>query len=101
MSNILIIKHGSLGDIAQASGAIQDINESHKEDQIYLLTTNQYVDLFKKFSISRTLSILIFSPTASFSSNEKFGCILLHKSLKLLLSGLIAKLLTEYLFFSL
>jgi len=25
MSNILIIKHGSLGDIAQASGAIQDI----------------------------------------------------------------------------
>ena len=43
MSNILIIKHGSLGDIAQASGAIQDINESHKEDQIYLLTTNQSV----------------------------------------------------------
>ena len=27
MSNILIIKHGSLGDIAQASGAIQDISE--------------------------------------------------------------------------
>ena len=48
MSNILIIKHGSLGDIAQASGAIQDINEAHKEDQIYLLTTIQYVDLFKK-----------------------------------------------------
>ena len=48
MSNILIIKHGSLGDIAQASGAIQDINEAHKEDQIYLLTTKQYVDLFKK-----------------------------------------------------
>ena len=36
MSNILIIKHGSLGDIAQASGAIQDISENHKEDQIYL-----------------------------------------------------------------
>ena len=48
MSNILIIKHGSLGDIAQASGAIQDINEAHKEDQIYLLTAKQYVDLFKK-----------------------------------------------------
>ena len=48
MSNILIIKHGSLGDIAQASGAIQDINEAHKKDQIYLLTTKQYVDLFKK-----------------------------------------------------
>ena len=48
MSNILIIKHGSLGDIAQASGAIQDINEAHKDDQIYLLTVKQYVDLFKK-----------------------------------------------------
>ena len=39
MSNILIIKHGSLGDIAQASGAIQDISENHKNDQICLLTT--------------------------------------------------------------
>ncbi|MDC0945113.1 glycosyltransferase family 9 protein [Candidatus Pelagibacter sp.] len=50
MSNILIIKHGSLGDIAQASGAIQDISENHKDDQIYLLTTKPYFDLFKKNS---------------------------------------------------
>ena len=48
MSNILIIKHGSLGDIAQASGAIQDISEYHKEDQIHLLTTKPYFELFKK-----------------------------------------------------
>jgi len=48
MSNILIIKHGSLGDIAQASGAIQDISENHKEDQIHLLTTKPYFELFKK-----------------------------------------------------
>ena len=48
MSNILIIKHGSLGDIAQASGAIQDISENHNNDQIYLLTTYPYFDLFKK-----------------------------------------------------
>ena len=48
MSNILIIKHGSLGDIAQASGAIQDIFENHKEDQIHLLTTKPYFELFKK-----------------------------------------------------
>ena len=48
MSNILIIKHGSLGDIAQASGAIQDISENHKNDQIYMLTTKAYFDLFKK-----------------------------------------------------
>ena len=44
MSNILIIKHGSLGDIAQASGAIQDIYENFKEDKIFLLTTNPYVE---------------------------------------------------------
>jgi|TARA_X000001036_G_scaffold404196_1_gene411331 ADP-heptose:LPS heptosyltransferase len=48
MSNILIIKHGSLGDIAQASGAIQDISVNHKEDQIHLLTTKPYFELFKK-----------------------------------------------------
>ena len=48
MSNILIIKHGSLGDIAQACGAIQDISENHKGDEIYLLTTKPYFDLFKK-----------------------------------------------------
>ena len=48
MSNILIIKHGSLGDIAQACGAIQDISEHHKEDEVHLLTTKAYFDLFKK-----------------------------------------------------
>tara|TARA_B100000945_G_scaffold313145_1_gene308715 strand:+ start:481 stop:1428 length:948 start_codon:yes stop_codon:yes gene_type:complete len=48
MSNILIIKHGSLGDIAQASGAIQDIFENHKDSRIYILTTKPYFDLFKK-----------------------------------------------------
>ena len=48
MSNILIIKHGSLGDIAQACGAIQDISQNHKEDQIHLLTTKPYFELFKK-----------------------------------------------------
>tara|TARA_B100001175_G_scaffold138997_1_gene118086 strand:+ start:2224 stop:3177 length:954 start_codon:yes stop_codon:yes gene_type:complete len=48
MSNILIIKHGSLGDIAQASGAIQDISENHNNDEVYLLTTKPYLNLFKK-----------------------------------------------------
>ena len=48
MSNILIIKHGSLGDIAQACGAIQDISENHKDDQVHLLTSKPYFELFKK-----------------------------------------------------
>ena len=48
MSNILIIKHGSLGDIAQACGAIQDISENHESDEVHLLTTKPFLDLFKK-----------------------------------------------------
>ena len=48
MSNILIIKHGSLGDIAQASGAIQDICDHHSTDDIFLLTTNPFINLFRK-----------------------------------------------------
>ena len=48
MSNILIIKHGSLGDIAQASGAIQDIFENHKDDNLYILSTKPYYELLKK-----------------------------------------------------
>jgi len=48
MGNILIIKHGSLGDIAQACGAIQDISENHEQDQIHILTTKPYFELFRK-----------------------------------------------------
>ena len=45
MSNILIIKHGSLGDIVQISGALKDIRETHKEKKIFILTTRPYVEL--------------------------------------------------------
>ncbi len=48
MSNILIIKHGSLGDIAQASGAIQDISDNHPNDKLYILSTKPYYNLLKK-----------------------------------------------------
>ena len=34
MSNILIIKHGSLGDIVQISGVLNDIREKHINDKI-------------------------------------------------------------------
>mgnify|MGYP000663162441 CR=1 FL=1 len=48
MTNILIIKLGSLGDMVQVSGAIRDISENHKDDEVHLLTTKPYFDLFKK-----------------------------------------------------
>ena len=43
MSNILIIKHGSLGDIAQISGVIRDIKETYNDKKIFILTTLPYV----------------------------------------------------------
>ena len=48
MSNILIIKHGSLGDIIQISGALRDIREKHNNDRIFILTTMPYVDLLSR-----------------------------------------------------
>ncbi len=48
MSNILIIKHGSLGDIVQISGALRDIRETHKNNKIFILTTYPYVELLSK-----------------------------------------------------
>tara|TARA_B100001093_G_scaffold413403_1_gene403274 strand:- start:2444 stop:3376 length:933 start_codon:yes stop_codon:yes gene_type:complete len=42
MSNILIIKHGSLGDLIQANGAIKDIKEFYKDSKIILLTSKAY-----------------------------------------------------------
>ena len=58
MSNVLIIKHGSLGDIAQASGVIQDIFEYHREDKIYLLTVKQVI-LVQMISVRMMLSQMI------------------------------------------
>ena len=44
MSNILIIKHGSLGDLIQANGAIEDIKKNNKKSKIVLLTSAHYSD---------------------------------------------------------
>jgi len=42
MSNILIIKHGSLGDLIQANGAIKDIKKFYPNRKVFLLTTQPY-----------------------------------------------------------
>ena len=42
MSNILIIKHGSLGDLIQANGAIKDIKNFYKNRKVFLLTSTPY-----------------------------------------------------------
>ena len=48
MSNILIIKHGSLGDIAQISGVLKDIRQANPDKKILILTTLPYVELLSK-----------------------------------------------------
>ena len=48
MSNILLIKHGSLGDIVQISGVIRDIREAHNDKKIFILTTLPYVELLSR-----------------------------------------------------
>ena len=48
MSNILIIKHGSLGDIVQISGVLRDIRENYVNSKIYILTTPPYLELLNK-----------------------------------------------------
>ncbi len=74
MSNILIIKHGSLGDIAQASGAIQDICDHHSTDDIFLLTTNPYINLFRK---NTTLKNIILD-----KRHSRFNLIYLYSLMK-------------------
>ena len=44
MSNILIIKHGSLGDLIQANGAMKDIKQSFPNNKVFLLTTPPYAN---------------------------------------------------------
>ena len=48
MSNILIIKHGSLGDLIQANGAIEDISNSFKDSKVFLLTSRPYLEFMSE-----------------------------------------------------
>tara|TARA_Y200000002_G_scaffold379677_1_gene389484 strand:+ start:752 stop:1684 length:933 start_codon:yes stop_codon:yes gene_type:complete len=48
MSNILIIKHGSLGDLIQANGAIQDIKNNFKDSKVLLLTSRAYLEFMSE-----------------------------------------------------
>ncbi|MBT4182519.1 MAG: lipopolysaccharide heptosyltransferase family protein, partial [Nitrosomonadales bacterium] len=43
--NILIIKHGALGDLIQADGIIKSIRSKHKNAKITLVTSKKFIDL--------------------------------------------------------
>jgi len=46
--NILVIKHGALGDFILATPAMKAIRGHHKSDHITLLTTKPYADMARK-----------------------------------------------------
>ena len=48
MTNILIIKHGSLGDLIQANGAIEDVKKSNPKSHVVLLTSSHYFELMSR-----------------------------------------------------
>jgi len=48
MINILIIKHGSLGDLIQANGAMEDIKKFYSKSRVVLLTSLPYLNLMNK-----------------------------------------------------
>lgn len=47
MSNILVIKHGALGDIVQATASFAAIRNHHAHDHIVLMTTRPYAKLLE------------------------------------------------------
>ena len=51
MKKILIIKHGSLGDIVFALPALASIRETYSDAEIYVLTENKYINFFKRWNI--------------------------------------------------
>ena len=50
VKNILVIKHGSFGDIIQINGCLRDIREHYSKYKIYILTT----PAFNNYSVSYT-----------------------------------------------
>ena len=49
--NILIIKHGSLGDIISSTAAIKSIKDSFEKSNIVILTSNKYKDFMQKSNL--------------------------------------------------
>ena len=52
MKKILIIKHGSLGDIISSTSVIKPIRDFYKKSFISILTSKNYSDFFKKSNFS-------------------------------------------------
>ena len=47
-NTILVIKHGSFGDIIQINGCLRDIRENYEDNEIYILTTPTFRSYFER-----------------------------------------------------
>ena len=47
-NKILVIKHGSFGDIVQINGCLRDIRENYKDNEIYILTAPAFRSYFER-----------------------------------------------------
>ncbi len=56
MSKILIIKLGALGDVIMATPIIKQIQQQHDRDELYLLTTPSFLNLFKNWKGLKTVA---------------------------------------------
>ena len=68
--NILIIKHGSLGDLILATGAIKTISNHFKGYNIYFLTTSKYKKIVKQIPYIK--NILIDDRKSFFNIHSNF-----------------------------
>ena len=58
--NILIIKHGALGDFILSFGPFKAIRNHHLNDRIFLLTTNKFKELLKSGEYKNDLDKIYF-----------------------------------------
>ena len=55
---ILIIKHGSLGDLVLSFGAIKTLNYHYPKSELYLLTQSNYKKIFSKLPYVKQITVL-------------------------------------------
>ena len=55
MQKILIIKHGSLGDVISSTSVIKPIRDYYKKSIITILTSNKYINFFNKSNFSNSI----------------------------------------------
>ena len=55
--NILVIKHGALGDFVMASGAMKSIRNQYPNEKIILLTENKNIKFFHSIPYFNILEV--------------------------------------------